>query len=103
MNGLVLLSALFFFAAVDGFGGRGEPFGLFAGILNCRGGEIVCALEMIKRGFGVVEGLESADGLVLAVQCHPEELTAHAWARDLFRCFVATAAGRRAVGAGAGR
>ena len=52
---------------------------------------------------GVVEGLESADGLVLAVQCHPEELTAHAWARDLFRCFVATAAGRRAVGAGAGR
>jgi putative glutamine amidotransferase len=52
---------------------------------------------------GIVEGLESAGGLVLAVQCHPEELTAHAWARDLFRSFVATAAGRRAVGAGAGR
>jgi putative glutamine amidotransferase len=52
---------------------------------------------------GVVEGLESDDGLLLAVQCHPEELTAHAWARDLFRSFVATAAGRRAVAEGAAR
>ncbi len=44
---------------------------------------------------GIVEGLESADGLVLTVQCHPEELTAHAWARRLFRAFVETAAARR--------
>ena len=42
---------------------------------------------------GIVEGLESPDGLVLCVQCHPEELTtAHAWARGLFRAFVLIAA-----------
>lgn len=40
---------------------------------------------------GLVEGLESADGRVLTVQCHPEELTAHAWARALFSGFVAIA------------
>lgn len=46
---------------------------------------------------GIVEGLESADGLVLTVQCHPEELTVgHAWARGLFRAFVAIAAERSA-------
>jgi putative glutamine amidotransferase len=46
---------------------------------------------------GVVEGLESPDGLVLTVQCHPEELTAgHAWARGLFRAFVTIAADRSA-------
>ncbi len=44
---------------------------------------------------GIVEGMESADGLVLTVQCHPEELIAHAWARRLFRAFVETAAARR--------
>ena len=44
---------------------------------------------------GIVEGVESADGLVLAVQCHPEELTAHAFARRLFRSFVEIASGRR--------
>jgi putative glutamine amidotransferase len=43
---------------------------------------------------GVMEGLETPDGLVLTVQCHPEELTAHGWARALFRDFVATAAER---------
>ena len=44
-------------------------------------------------GDGVIEGLETPDGLVLTVQCHPEELTAgHAWARALFRDFVVTAA-----------
>lgn len=37
---------------------------------------------------GIVEGMESPDGLVLTVQCHPEELTAHDWARSLFRAFV---------------
>jgi putative glutamine amidotransferase len=45
---------------------------------------------------GVIEGLESDDGTVLAVQCHPEELTAYPWARALFRHFVEKAA---AVGA----
>jgi putative glutamine amidotransferase len=45
----------------------------------------------VSPGDGVIEGLESADGLVITVQCHPEELTAHAWARHLFASFVATA------------
>lgn len=44
---------------------------------------------------GIVEGLESPDGLVLSVQCHPEEMAAHIWSRHLFRTFVAIAAGRR--------
>jgi putative glutamine amidotransferase len=44
---------------------------------------------------GTVEGLESDDGLIVAVQCHPEELTADApWARSLFERFVARARGR---------
>jgi putative glutamine amidotransferase len=38
---------------------------------------------------GVVEGVESEDGLVVAVQCHPEELTGELpWARSLFERFV---------------
>jgi putative glutamine amidotransferase len=42
---------------------------------------------------GVVEGLESDDGMVVAVQCHPEELLGQeAWAMDLFRRFVARVA-----------
>lgn len=41
---------------------------------------------------GTVEGIESEDGLIVAVQCHPEELTADApWARNLFERFVARA------------
>ncbi|HSR24579.1 MAG TPA: gamma-glutamyl-gamma-aminobutyrate hydrolase family protein [Candidatus Eisenbacteria bacterium] len=43
---------------------------------------------------GIVEGMESPDGLVLTVQCHPEELTAHGWACGLFRSFVLLAAER---------
>jgi putative glutamine amidotransferase len=44
---------------------------------------------------GTVEGLESDDGLIVAVQCHPEELTADApWARTLFERFVARARNR---------
>lgn len=39
----------------------------------------------------VIEGLESADGGILTIQCHPEELTALAWAQALFRSFVADA------------
>jgi putative glutamine amidotransferase len=41
---------------------------------------------------GIVEGLESEDGQVLTVQCHPEELMAWAWAGRLFAAFVARAA-----------
>jgi putative glutamine amidotransferase len=41
---------------------------------------------------GTVEGVESDDGLIVAVQCHPEELTADLpWARNLFERFVARA------------
>ena len=45
---------------------------------------------------GTVEGVESDDGLIVAVQCHPEELTSDLpWARQLFERFVARAQGRR--------
>jgi len=38
---------------------------------------------------GVVEGVESPDGLVVAVQCHPEELIdGQGWALTLLRRFV---------------
>ena len=41
---------------------------------------------------GTVEGVESDDGLIVAVQCHPEELTGDLpWARKLFERFVARA------------
>jgi putative glutamine amidotransferase len=41
---------------------------------------------------GTVEAVESDDGLVIAVQCHPEELTTDLpWARTLFERFVARA------------
>jgi putative glutamine amidotransferase len=41
---------------------------------------------------GTVEGLESNDGLIVAVQCHPEELAGElAWARSLFERFVSRA------------
>jgi putative glutamine amidotransferase len=44
---------------------------------------------------GTVEGVESNDGLIVAVQCHPEELTTDLpWARALFERFVARARGR---------
>jgi putative glutamine amidotransferase len=44
---------------------------------------------------GIVEGLESPDGLVVAVQCHPEELvTDQSWAGALFDRFVARVAAR---------
>jgi putative glutamine amidotransferase len=45
---------------------------------------------------GTVEGLETDDGLIVAVQCHPEELTADLpWASKLFERFVARAGGRQ--------
>jgi gamma-glutamyl-gamma-aminobutyrate hydrolase PuuD len=38
---------------------------------------------------GVVEGIESDDGMIVAVQCHPEELLGQqGWAMSLFRSFV---------------
>lgn len=49
----------------------------------------------VSPGDDVVEGLESEDGLVLTVQCHPEEMTSHAWARRLFGAFVEIASSRR--------
>jgi putative glutamine amidotransferase len=51
--------------------------------------------QTAKGEDGTVEGVESADGLIVAVQCHPEELTADLpWARKLFERFVARARGR---------
>ncbi len=44
---------------------------------------------------GTVEGLETDDGLIVAVQCHPEELTGDLpWASKLFERFVARARDR---------
>ena len=41
---------------------------------------------------GTIEGIESDDGLVVAVQCHPEELAGDLpWARSLFERFVSRA------------
>jgi putative glutamine amidotransferase len=38
---------------------------------------------------GIVEGIESADGMIVAVQCHPEELLGQqGWAMSLFQRFV---------------
>jgi putative glutamine amidotransferase len=53
-------------------------------------GLIVTATSSVD---GVIEGMESPDGRIVTIQCHPEELTAHAWARALFSGFVAVAAG----------
>jgi len=51
--------------------------------------------QTAKGEDGTVEGVESDDGLIVAVQCHPEELTTDApWARSLFERFVARASGR---------
>jgi putative glutamine amidotransferase len=54
-------------------------------------------LQQTARGDdGTVEGVESDDGLIVAVQCHPEELTTDLpWARRLFERFVARAASRK--------
>ena len=51
--------------------------------------------QTAKGEDGTVEGVESDDGLIVAVQCHPEELTTDLpWARKLFERFVARARGR---------
>jgi len=53
-------------------------------------GELAPGLTQTARGEdGTVEALESDDGLIVAVQCHPEELTSDLpWARRLFEAFV---------------
>jgi len=53
-------------------------------------------LQQTARGEdGTVEAVESDDGLIVAVQCHPEELTTDLpWARALFERFVARARGK---------
>ena len=58
--------------------------------------ELAEGLHQTARGDdGTVEGVESDDGLIVAVQCHPEELTTDLpWARNLFERFVARARGR---------
>ena len=63
--------------------------------------------ERIGRGLKVsafsadgqrfIEGLESADGRILTVQWHPEDMTDRAWARRLFRRLVESAAARTAT------
>jgi putative glutamine amidotransferase len=50
---------------------------------------------------GVIEAVESEDGLVVGVQCHPESLAGGGgWSRRLFEDFVARALDRRAAAAG---
>lgn len=45
---------------------------------------------------GTVEAVETDDGLIVAVQCHPEELTGDLpWARRLFERFVDRARSRK--------
>jgi putative glutamine amidotransferase len=59
------------------------------------------AVRRVARGLrvtatspdGIIEGLESPDGRVVAVQSHPEELGGEVWARRFFRGFVAAARG----------
>ena len=60
-------------------------------------GEIAPGLVATATGpDGVIEGLQSQDGGIVAVQCHPEELTgALGWARVLFERFVARARAHR--------
>jgi putative glutamine amidotransferase len=53
-------------------------------------GKLAPGLRQTARGDdGTVEGVETSDGLIVAVQCHPEELAADLpWARKLFERFV---------------
>ena len=52
--------------------------------------ELAPGLVQTARGDdGTVEAVETSDGLIVAVQCHPEELTTDLpWARTLFERFV---------------
>jgi putative glutamine amidotransferase len=59
--------------------------------------QLAPGLHQTARGEDdTVEGVESDDGLIVAVQCHPEELTTDLpWARRLFDRFVARARSRK--------
>ncbi len=53
-------------------------------------------VETARGEDGTVEAVETTDGLIVAVQCHPEELTADLpWARKLFERFVERARSRK--------
>lgn len=55
-------------------------------------------VETARGEDGTVEAVETSDGLIVAVQCHPEELTSDLpWARRLFESFVARARARKRV------
>jgi len=56
-----------------------------------------------SRDDGIVEALESADGRILTVQCHPEDLVSDDWTHLLFRAFVQAAATGEAIGSGRAR
>src|SRR5437667_286593 len=46
-------------------------------------------LQTARGDDGTVEAVETSDGLIVAVQCHPEELACDLpWARRLFERFV---------------
>ncbi|HVH62364.1 MAG TPA: gamma-glutamyl-gamma-aminobutyrate hydrolase family protein, partial [Candidatus Dormibacteraeota bacterium] len=64
--------------------------------------EVAQQLKPTARGEdGTIEGIETSDGMVVAVQCHPEELADDlTWARNLFERFVTRA---RASASGSGK
>ena len=51
-----------------------------------------------SREDGIVEALESEDGRILTLQCHPEDLVSHEWTHTLFRAFVQAAAAGDPIG-----
>lgn len=62
-------------------------------------GTLAPGLVQTARGDdGTVEAVETSDGLIVAVQCHPEELTTDLpWARRLFERFVERARKRQTL------
>ena len=62
-------------------------------------GKLAPGLVETARGEdGTVEAVETSDGLIVAVQCHPEELASDLpWARRLFERFVERARSRKPV------
>jgi putative glutamine amidotransferase len=52
--------------------------------------DVAPGLQVTARGpDGIIEGVESSDGMIVAVQCHPEELVdQQRWAMSFFRRFV---------------
>ncbi len=56
------------------------------------------AVNAYSTGDHVIEGLESADGMVLTVQAHPEALVhSQSWANRLFQAFVLAAGAGSAI------